>query len=127
MRTYLISYDLANPNAKRHAIAEEIMEMGVRWARPLEQTWYITTQESEEDIEARIEWLLGDEDGLLIQAADDPALLTNTALRWFQQRPGTNKTAHHAVTNDNVITLNQAKKPNHREETAIEHRFKVAS
>ncbi len=110
MRTYLISYDLANPNAKRHAIAEEIMSMGVRWARPLEQTWYITSESSEDEIEARIEWLLGDDDGLLIQAANDPAVLTNTTLRWFRQRPSSGNKAHEAATasNDNVLTFDPA-------------------
>jgi len=86
MRTYLISYDLANPNAKKHALAEIIMGLGVRWARPLEQIWYLTTEDAQEDIEARLNWLLGDEDGLLIQPVEDPAVLTNTSIRWFRRR-----------------------------------------
>ncbi|MDX2290518.1 MAG: hypothetical protein NW217_17085 [Hyphomicrobiaceae bacterium] len=88
MRTYLISYDLANPAAKKHALTDIIMSLGMRWARPLETTWYITTPETGADIEAQIAWILGDEDGLLIQAVDDPAVLTNTALRWFRRRGG---------------------------------------
>ena len=86
MRTYLISYDLANPNAKKRAIAEIIMSTGERWARPLEQTWYVESHESAEDIEARMSWLLGDEDGLLVQAVGHGSVLTNTSLRWFRQR-----------------------------------------
>jgi hypothetical protein len=86
MRTYLIAYDLANPTAKKHALADIIMSLGVRWARPLEQTWYVTAVESETDIEAALSWLLGDDDGLIVQAVDDPAVLTNTALRWFRRR-----------------------------------------
>ncbi len=86
MRTYLISYDLANPAAKKHALSDIIMGLGARWARPLETTWYVTTGESGEEIEAQIAWMLGDDDGLLIQAVDDPAVLTNTALRWFRRR-----------------------------------------
>ena len=108
MRTYLISYDLANPAAKRRAIAEEIMSIGARWARPLEQTWYVTTSEKDDVIEARLEWLLGDDDGLVIQAADDPAIMTNTALRWFRQRPSTNNATVELTANDNVIPFDGA-------------------
>ncbi|MFA9474478.1 MAG: hypothetical protein ACERJ2_07920 [Filomicrobium sp.] len=86
MRTYLISYDLANPNAKKRAIAEIIMSTGERWARPLEQTWYVESHETAEEIEARMSWLLGDEDGLLVQATSHGSVLTNTSLRWFRQR-----------------------------------------
>jgi len=86
MRTYLISYDLANPNAKKHAIANVIMGFGARWARPLEQTWYVTTPSNAEEIEEQLSWMLGDEDGLLVQAVANEAVLTNTSLRWFKQR-----------------------------------------
>lgn len=88
MRTYLISYDLANPNAKKHAIAREIMSVGQSWARPLEQTWYVKSDVNAEEIEDKIRWMLGDEDGLLIQAVANEAVLTNTSLRWFKQRDG---------------------------------------
>lgn len=103
MRTYLISYDLANPNAKKHALAEIIMGLGVRWARPLEQIWYLTSDESQEDIEARLSWLLGDDDGLLIQPVEDPAMLTNTSIRWFRRR-GTVP----AVASANVVAFAHA-------------------
>ncbi len=86
MRTYLISYDLANPNAKKRALAEIIMSSGDRWARPLEQTWYVESDESAEDIESKMSWLLGDEDGLLVQAIGHGSVLTNTSLRWFRRR-----------------------------------------
>lgn len=86
MRTFLISYDLANPNAKRHALADIIMSSGDRWARPLEQTWYIESDETAEEIEGRMSWLLGDEDGLLVQAIAPGSVLTNTSLRWFRRR-----------------------------------------
>ena len=39
MRTFLIAYDLAQPQLAKHAIAAEIMRVGDSWARPLEQTW----------------------------------------------------------------------------------------
>ncbi|MEL7049369.1 MAG: hypothetical protein AAFO75_10490, partial [Pseudomonadota bacterium] len=67
MRTYMIAYDLANPNAKKHAIAREIMNMGARWARPLEQTWYVSTVEDSNALNQRLAWMLGEEDGLLVQ------------------------------------------------------------
>ncbi|MBU2582473.1 MAG: hypothetical protein KJ622_12220 [Alphaproteobacteria bacterium] len=88
MRTFLISYDLANPNAKKSALAEIIMGSGERWARPLEQTWYVESNETAEQIEARMSWLLGDEDGLLVQAIGQGSVLTNTSLRWFRRRGG---------------------------------------
>ena len=37
-------------------------------------------------MQARLSGLLAADDGLLIQAVDDAAVLTNTALRWFRQR-----------------------------------------
>lgn len=106
MRTYLISYDLANPNAKKHALAEIIMGLGVRWARPLEQIWYLTTDDSQEDVEARLSWLLGDEDGLLIQAVEDPAVLTNTSIRWFRRR-GPTAAVTAEGTSVNVVAFTQ--------------------
>ncbi len=103
MRTYLISYELANPNAKKSALAEQIMSLGARWARPLEQTWYITSEQSEDEIEASLEWMLGDNDGLLIQATDNPAILTNTTLRWFRRR----QTGDAMFNDTNVVPLNR--------------------
>ena len=70
MRTFLISYDLAKPNYNKHVLAQEIMSLGERWARPLEQTWYVTADESEAGIEARLASLLEENDGMLIQAVD---------------------------------------------------------
>ena len=86
MRTFLISYDLAKPNRNKHVIAQEIMTLGDRWARPLEQTWYVSTAGDEAAIEARLANLLDTDDGLLVQAVEDKAVLTNTSLRWFRQR-----------------------------------------
>ncbi len=100
MRTFLISYDLANPNAKKSALAEIIMGSGERWARPLEQTWYVESSETAEDIEAKMSWLLGDEDGLLVQAIGQGSVLTNTSLRWFRRRGAEASGAH-----QNVVTF----------------------
>lgn len=86
MRTFLISYDLAKPTSNKHVIAQEIMTLGERWARPLEQTWYVSTTGDETAIESRLAALLDADDGLLVQAVEDKAVLTNTSLRWFRQR-----------------------------------------
>ena len=59
---------------------------GNSWARPLEQTWYVRTDAREDQIEAQLRGHLDPDDGLLIQATRDEAVLTNTALRWFRQR-----------------------------------------
>lgn len=86
MRTYLISYDLANPNAKKHAIAREIMNLGGKWARPLEQTWYVATDSDSHGLNDRLAWMLGEDDGLLIQEIATDSVLSNTALRWFRSK-----------------------------------------
>jgi hypothetical protein len=86
MRTLIISYDLANPHRNKHVLAQQIMALGEAWARPLEQTWYVRTDVREESVEAKLSGLLEADDGLLIQAVEDDAVLTNTALRWFRRR-----------------------------------------
>ncbi len=86
MRTYLISYDLAKPARNQHVLAQVIMGMGEKWARPLASTWYVSSDRDEIDLEGDLKDLLGEEDGLLIQAVKREAILTNTSLRWFRQR-----------------------------------------
>lgn len=86
MTTFLISYDLAAPQSNRHALSSAIMMLGQSWARPLDSTWYIKTDIAERDVEAILSGLLGEEDGLLVQAVDKAAVLANTTLRWFRQR-----------------------------------------
>ncbi len=86
MRTLIISYDLANPHRNKHVLAQQIMALGDAWARPLEQTWYVRTDVREETVEGKLSGVLEAEDGLLIQAVEDDAVLTNTALRWFRRR-----------------------------------------
>ena len=86
MRTFLIAYDLAQPQLARHAIAAEIMRLGQSWARPLEQTWYIRSEADEGELDARLSWMLGPDDALLIQAVEENAFLMNTHLRWFRRR-----------------------------------------
>lgn len=86
MRTYLISYDLAKPHQTKHVVAQALMSLGTSWARPLEQTWYVRSEEGEQALEARLARYLDTDDGLLIQAVKDEAVMTNTSLRWFRQR-----------------------------------------
>jgi hypothetical protein len=86
MRTLIISYDLASPHRNKHVLAQQIMGVGQSWARPLDQTWYVRTDASEQNVEAQLVGVLDANDGLLIQAVEDDAVLTNTALRWFRQR-----------------------------------------
>ena len=87
MRTFLISYDLASPATNRHAMTTAIMMLGATWARPLDQTWYITADLDEDDIHSVLANLLDDDDGLIVQCVSDDAHLANTSLRWFKQRP----------------------------------------
>ena len=88
MRTYLISYDLAKPHLVKHVVARAIMALGTSWARPLDNTWYVRSEESEEALEAQLSRILEADDGLLIQRVKDDAFLTNTSVRWFRQRMG---------------------------------------
>jgi hypothetical protein len=84
MRTYLITYDTAAPS--RHTIATAIMQLGDAWARPLDATWYVQSNERPAVLENRLSTLLDGEDGLLIQEVESRAVLLNTALRWFRKR-----------------------------------------
>lgn len=97
MTTFLISYDLAAPQTNKHAIASAIMMLGQSWARPLEQTWYLRADIDETDIETVLSGLLGEDDGLLVQAVEKGAVLANASLRWFKQR--TSRAAEPAATN----------------------------
>ena len=101
MRTYLISYDLAKPHLTKHVLAQAIMALGDSWARPLENTWYVRSEESQEALESRLTRHLDDEDGLLIHAVRGEALLANTSVRWFRQRHAGIDVAEH----DNVIAF----------------------
>ena len=86
MRTLMISYDLAAPHQNKHVLAHQIMSLGGAWARPLDQTWYVRTDAREEQVVAELSGLLEADDGLIVQAVEEDAVLTNTALRWFHQR-----------------------------------------
>jgi hypothetical protein len=84
MRTYLITYDIANP--ARHSLSGAIMQLGEAWARPLENAWYVQTSERAGALEQRLKNHLDTDDGLLIQQVEASAILLNTALRWFRKR-----------------------------------------
>lgn len=86
MTSFLIAYDLARPQANKHALASAIMMIGQSWARPLETTWYVKADMDASDIEAILTGLLGDDDGLLVQPVNENAALANTTLRWFKRR-----------------------------------------
>jgi hypothetical protein len=101
MRTFLISYDLAKPHLTKHVVAQAIMSLGQSWARPLEQTWYVRTDENEVAIESWLSRFIDSDDGLLIQSVNDDAVMTNTSLRWFRQRRAGIDVADHA----NVIAF----------------------
>ncbi len=101
MRTYLISYDLAKPHVSKHVVAQAIMSLGSSWARPLENTWYVRSDECEETLEAWLGRYLEADDGLLIQPVKEDAVMTNTSLRWFRQRRAGIDVAEHT----NVIAF----------------------
>lgn len=86
MRTYLVSYDLANPDMNQAYITDAIMALGEAWARPLANTWYLRTDSEQSLIENRLGRLLDEQDGLLVQAVREEAAFRNTGLRWFRRR-----------------------------------------
>ncbi|MCL4766182.1 MAG: hypothetical protein KJZ80_08115 [Hyphomicrobiaceae bacterium] len=101
MRLFLITYDLAKSNGNKHAMATAIMGLGQAWARPLETTWYVRAETSEDAIQARLSGMLDTDDGLIVQAVSEEALLVNTSLRWFRQR----RTALELEASSNVIAF----------------------
>ena len=88
MRTFLISYDLTAPAKNKQAIADAIMELGVRWARPLDQSWYIEAKSTAASVEDALSWMFGEDDSLLVQEVSERAVTSNTSIRWFKQRGG---------------------------------------
>jgi hypothetical protein len=107
MRTYLISYDLAHPTRNQHVLAQAIMSLGEKWARPLSNTWYVMSERQEFELETELKELLDEEDGLLVQATRRDAALIHTSLRWFRQRrPGLDLTP-----DSNVIAFPTAQVP----------------
>ena len=86
MRTYLVSYDLANPAMNQPYLADAIMTLGEAWARPLANVWSLRTDTSQDAIEGRLARLLDEHDGLLVQAVREEAAFRNTGLRWFRRR-----------------------------------------
>ena len=101
MRLFLITYDLAKSSGNKHAIATAIMGLGQAWARPLETTWYVRAAKSLVEIQASLADMLDADDGLIVQAVNEDALLLNTSLRWFRQR----RTAMDLEAISNVIAF----------------------
>lgn len=101
MRLFLITYDLAKSSSNKHAIATAIMGLGQAWARPLETTWYVRAAKSLVEIQASLADMLDADDGLIVQAVNEDALLLNTSFRWFRQR----RTAMDIEANSNVIAF----------------------
>ena len=86
MRTFLVSYDLANPGMNQPYLADAIMALGEAWARPLANVWYLRTDTAQDAIEGRLARLLDEHDGRLVQAVREEAGFRNTGLRWFRRR-----------------------------------------
>ena len=97
MRTYLITIDPAAPN--RHRIFQTIMQLGDAWARPMETTWYVQSDERPGSLEQRLGHQLEAGTGFLIQQVETAALLRNTAVHWFRKRRTTE------TASDNVIAF----------------------
>ena len=86
MTPILIAYDLAEPAIAAGPLAQAIMQLGHRWARPLASLWFVETTASPAEIEALLAPLLAADDGLLVQRTAEDATMVNTVARWSQQR-----------------------------------------
>jgi hypothetical protein len=86
MRTFLVCYDLAQPAFNKAAVVAAITSVGASWARPLDNVWYLRTDTDQGDLESTLRDAIDTDDGLLIQAVREEAVLLNTNLRWFRQR-----------------------------------------
>ena len=86
MPTLLIAYDLAEPAITSAPLAQAIMRLGTRWARPLASLWVVETDATAGDVEALLAPLLAADDGLLVQLAAGEVAVSNTMLRWSGRR-----------------------------------------
>lgn len=86
MTTYLISYELSKPYHRNHLLSQALMCLGDSWARPLQNTWYIRSKETEGKLKQKLGPFIDGEDAFLIQIVDEEVTLVNTSLRWFKQK-----------------------------------------
>jgi len=105
MSTYLISYSLANPTANKHVLANAIMASGRSWARPLDHTWYVKSEQQVEFLEAFLSATLDDGDSLVVQAVREDAAMANTSLRWFKHRPQDDAASHPNETREDAAVI----------------------
>ena len=108
MRTFMIACDLAELSPNRNALATVIMHLGEAWARPLATIWYVRTSESRKAVEQRLGAHLDPDDGLVIQEVAADAVLLNTALRWFRQRPAAAEPATNVIAFPKSSDMNAA-------------------
>lgn len=102
MRTFLVCYDLAYPAFNKADVVSTITMSAASWARPLDNVWYIRTDGDQQEVEDGLRGVIGLEDGLLIQAVRDEAVLMNTGLRWFRQR---RVDARVEAAHDNIVAF----------------------
>ncbi len=105
MRTFMIAYDLAQPSQNRHQLADAIMSLGIAWARPLEQIWYVRAPAAEADLLQKLATVLDTDDGLIVQPVTDTGMLSNTHLRWFKQRGADGAMLTTSDAADNVVVF----------------------
>jgi hypothetical protein len=78
-----IAYDIADDTTAA-AVTTTLKALGSRYARPLASVWYVDTALSVEAVIARLEPLLAEDDGVIVQAVDGDAAVSNTVLRWMR-------------------------------------------
>ena len=87
MRTVLIAYDPSLGNAASGRLAETIMRVGPRWAHPLPGLWYVETEETVDQLSARLAPVVSDLDSVVVQELVGGPAVANTMLRWTQRYP----------------------------------------
>jgi hypothetical protein len=65
MAVYLISYDLIPPGQKYNRVHTTIKSYGT-WAKPLESTWFVKSNENVQDVRGKVLNVLDANDKLLV-------------------------------------------------------------
>lgn len=77
MKTYLISYDLSNPeNSSDYERLTELIKSAYDWAKPLESVWLIKSELGSEEILNKIR---------NVTDANDKILVIEVANNWWAQ------------------------------------------
>lgn len=85
MTTYLISYDLSNPG-QRYSDLSKTIKQYPKWAKILESTWCICTEDSAKKIRDNLESCIDKNDSIFVAKLSGEAAwygLTDAITKWL--------------------------------------------